>query len=219
MRLGGSRLRRGSVAMLLLVWLAPVPAHADLYAGISLKGGVAGAKYNKPNRALRYDPSGGIAGHLGWTLAGRFLLGGQLELLYTPRGTRVVFSGVPSGNSLQHYYDVAITVRPEVQLDPVRLYLMLGASRNHLTSAHDWSAINAHFDVTHLVRETDVALRAGIGVVLPLPRQSLPPFHRLSVFLEACHDRGMIDFDIVDRGFRNRTSSLLVGLTYGLPSR
>lgn len=219
MRLGGSRSRSGSVAMLILVWLAPAPAHADPYAGFSLKGGVAGAKYNKPNRTLRYGPSGGIAGHLGWSLAGRLFLGGQLELLYTPRGTRVVFSGVPSGNNLHHYIDVAITVRPEVRLDPVRLYLLLGASRNHLTSAHNWSAIDTHHDVTHLVRETDVALRAGIGVVLPLPRQSLPPFNRLSVFLEACHDRGMIDFDIVDLGFRNRSSSLMFGLMFGLPSR
>ncbi len=205
--------------MLLLVWLAPAPAHAGPYAGFSLKGGVAGAKYNKPNRFLRYDPSGGIAGHLGWPLAGRFLLGGQLELLYTPRGTRVAFEGIPAGNSLQHYFDVAITARPEVRLEPVRLYLLLGASWNHLMSAYDWNALNGRFDVTHLVRENDVALRAGIGVVWPLPRRSLAPFDRLSVFLEACHDRGMIDFDIVDLGFRNRSSSFMVGLTFGLTSR
>jgi hypothetical protein len=207
------------IIVILVVLLAPVPAHAGRYAGVSLKGGIAGAKYNKPHRHNRYDTTGGVAGHVGWPLAGRFLLGGQLELLYTPRGTQVTFNGFLNGNSLYRYFDVAITARPEVRLGPGSLYLLLGASRNHLISADDWHVMGTHWVVTHLVRDTDVALRAGIGVVWPLPRQSLPPFHHLSVFLEASHDRGMIDFDIVDMGYRHRSSSFMAGLTFRLPSR
>lgn len=208
------------IIVILAVLLGSAPAHADPYAGVSLKGGITGATFNKPHRHNRYDTTGGAAGHLGWQLTGRFSLAGQLELLYTPRGTQVTFYyPPPTANSLHRYFDVAITARPEVRLGPGSLYLLLGASRNHLINAETWDANYGHSDVTDLVRETDVALRAGIGAVWPLPRQTPSAFHRLSVFLEASHDRGMIDLDIRDLGFRNRTSSVMAGLTFSLTPR
>jgi hypothetical protein len=208
------------ILVVLAVSLGSAPAHADPYAGVSLKGGIAGAKFNRPHRHNRYDTTGGAAGHLGWQLTGRFSLAGQLELLYTPRGTQVTFYyPPPSANSLHRYFDVAITARPEVRLGPGSLYLLLGASRNHLISADVWRATTGHSEVTHLVRETDVALRAGIGAVWPLPRHTPSAFHRLSVFLEASHDRGMIDLDLYGLGVRNRTSSVMAGLTFRLTAR
>jgi hypothetical protein len=203
------------MAMLLLIWLAPAPASADAYAGISIKGGLTGAKYNLRHRFNRYGASGGIAGYLGLPLAGRFSLGGQLEVLYTPRGTQVFFGGVYGGQTRLHYYDVAITARLEARLGQGKLYLLLGGSRNRLVNADDWSALGTHQDITHLFHRTDVALRTGIGIAWPFPRQVLEPFRHGGVFLEANHDRGMTDIDVVGYGIRNRSASLMVGLTFG----
>jgi hypothetical protein len=63
-----------------------------------------------------------------------------------------------------------------------------------------------------------VALLAGAGIALHLPRRGLGPFHLGSVFLEARHDRGLIGTDTVG-GFKNRSSSLLLGLSFVLGAR
>ncbi|HEX7839957.1 MAG TPA: hypothetical protein VF469_20915, partial [Kofleriaceae bacterium] len=59
----------------------------------------------------------------------------------------------------------------------------------------------------------DVALLGGAGVALQLPDHTVGPFHLGAVFLEARHDIGLFDTDAMVGGFRNRTSSLMLGLS------
>jgi hypothetical protein len=68
-------------------------------------------------------------------------------------------------------------------------------------------------DITSDLRRIDVALLAGAGIALHLPLQELGPFQLGTVFLEARHDMGLIDTDPVNGGFKNRTSSLMLGLS------
>src|SRR4051812_31108503 len=75
--------------ILICFCLTPLRARAEPRLELALKGGFDAATFNKDYRFNRYGFSGGLAGNLGWSLSGRLSLAGQLDLLYTPRGTEV----------------------------------------------------------------------------------------------------------------------------------
>jgi hypothetical protein len=63
-----------------------------------------------------------------------------------------------------------------------------------------------------------VALLVGAGIALDLPRTQLGPFQLGTLFLEVRHERGLIDVDTMDFGLKNRTTSILLGLSLVLGS-
>jgi hypothetical protein len=205
-----------SLIIMLSVWLYPLLVSAESETGLALKGGLDAATLNKEYRVNRYGSTGGVAGYLQWPLADRFSLAGQIELLYTPRGAEVIFEGVPQGKIRQHYLDVMVAARPAVRLGPASIYLLLGGGLNVLVSANDENAAGVPRDVTDDLHRIDMTLLAGAGLALHLPRRGLGPFRLGTVFLEARHDRGLIDIDTQDLGFKNRSSSLLLGLSFAL---
>jgi hypothetical protein len=196
-----------------LIGLFPCSLRADPGSGITLKGGVNAATHNKDHRVHRHGLSGGLAGYRRWPPSGGFSLAGQVELLYTPRGTDVIFDGVLHDRIRQHYLDVTLAARPEVRLGSARIYLLLGGGLNLLVHADDENAAGVHRDVTDEQHRIDVALLVGAGVAMQLPHRRVGPFRLGAISLEARHDRGMIDFDTRDLGFRNRSSSLMLGFT------
>lgn len=138
---------------------------------------------------------------------------------YPTPGTRraaTPTAGVLHDRVRQHYLDVTLAARPEVRLGPARIYLLLGGGLNVLVHADDENAAGVHRDVTDELHRIDVALLAGGGVAMDLPRRRLRPFRLGAVFLEARHDRGLIDIDTRNLGFRNRSSSLMLGFTFVL---
>lgn len=199
-----------------LVWLVPLPAGAEPEPGIAFKGGPNAATLAEDNRFSRYGFSGGLAGHLQWLLVDRFSLAGQMELLYTPRGAEVIFDGVYVGRSRERYLDLTLAARPGVRFGRASGYLLLGGGLNLLLSAEAEDITGAKRDITGDLRRIDVALLVGTGIALRLPRRQLGAVRLGAVFLEARHDRGLIDSDAVNGGFKNRTSSLMFGLSFVL---
>jgi hypothetical protein len=206
-------MKRMLVAMIVLL---PLSADAQPEAGVAFKGGINAATLDYQYRVNRYGASGGLAGYLQWLLSDRISMGGQLELLYTPRGAEVIRDGTLQGKIRQHYLDVVVAARPGLQLRPASVYLLLGAGVNFLVDAYDENRWGVPRDITHDVHRIDVALLAGAGVAFHLPHRRLGPVRLDTVFLEARHDRGMIDVSKMDFGFGNRTSSLMLGLSFGL---
>lgn len=183
---------------------------------VAIKAGANAATWDFENRTNKYGFSGGLAGGLQWPI-GRFSLGGQVELLYIPRGADAVSD---SSTWRQHYLDVAIEIRPEVRLGPVGGFLILGGSWGILLKATRYGgASGVTDDITDLLNRNDVALLVGAGVALHLPSGGLGPFRFDTVFLEARHDRGLIDIEPSpeDRA-KNRTTSLMLGLSFALGS-
>jgi len=194
-------------------WLALSSAHAEPALTLALKAGPNAATQLENYRVSRYGLSGGISGDSQWLLTDQFSLGGQIELLYTPRGAEVVFQGEHVGKLREHYLDLTITARPETRLGWARLYLLLGGGLNLLMSANKDDAAGAGQDITSGLHRVDVALLGAAGVALHLPDRELGPFHLGTVFLEARHDIGLLDVDR-NGGFKNRTSSLMLGLSF-----
>jgi hypothetical protein len=211
-----SRLRLAIVLSLL-----PLLAQAQPHFGLAFKGGPNSAINNIDNREHRYGLSGGLAGNLRWQLPRPPLLGGQFELLYTPRGANTVFEGEDLGWLRQHYIDVVFAIRPEARIGPASIYLLLGGSWDLLLSAKRYGkASGITDDVTDLASRHDVALLVGVGVALHLPSRRVGPFRLDTAFVEARHDRGLIDFDdTTDTVVKNRTTSLMLGVSFALDSR
>lgn len=202
----------------MVAWMVPGRVNAEPEAAFAFKAGLDAAKLNKNYRVNRYGLPAGISGYLQWPLFDRFLLAGQMELLYTPRGTEVVIEGVPQGKLRQHYVDVMVAARPEVRFGRVSIYFLLGGGLSLLVSANDENVLGASSDVTDDLSRIDITLLAGAGVALHLPRRRLGPFHLGAVSLEARHDHGLLDVDTSNLGFKNRTSSLMLGLSFALGS-
>jgi hypothetical protein len=200
------------------VLLASFPSEAKPGLGIAFKGGPNAATLAEDDRSNRYSFSGGPAGYLQWSLVDRFSLAGQLELLYTPRGAEVISGGDHVGESRERYFDLMLVVRPEIRLGQASVYLLLGGGLNLLLSAEIEDVTGAKSDITDDLHRIDVAFLGGAGVALRLPRRELGPLRLDTVFLEARHDRGLIDTDAVNGGFKNRTSSLMLGLSFALAS-
>lgn len=202
--------------MPVLVCVAVSSAEAERELGAALKGGVSAATLAEDYRESRYGFSGGVGGHFQRPLPGRFSMGGQLELLYTPRGARAIMEGVYLGRVRQHYLDFTFAARPGARLGPTTMYLLLGGGLNLLLSADKEFSSGTKEDITGGLRRIDVALLAGVGIALPLSRHELGPFQLDAVFLEARHDHGLVDTDTVNGGYQNRTSSLMLGLSFAL---
>jgi len=202
--------------------LAPSVTHAQpSELSISFKGGLNAATQAEDLRVNRYGASGGVSGDLKWLLIDRFSLAGQIELLYTPRGAEVVFQGEHVGKLRAHYFDLTVAVCPEARLGWASVYLLLGGGLNLLVSANKDDAAGTGQDITGDLHRVDVALLGAAGVALHLPPRELGPFRLGTVFLEARHDIGLLDVDAVNGGFKNRTSSLMLGLSFvvgGSPS-
>ena len=204
--------------ILILVLLAPA-AHAQPELNVALKGGLNAATLAEEHRINRYGVAGGLFGHVRWPLLDRLSLGVQTDLLYMPRGTRVFFEGEYLDRFRQHYLDITIAARPEVRLGPATVYLVLGGGLSFLLSASKENASGVKQDTTDGLRKIDVPLLIGGGVALHLPPRELGPFRLGTVFLDARHDRGLIDTDAVVGGFKNRTSSLMFGLAFAVGAR
>jgi len=194
-------------------------AHANPAPGITINGGLDAANLGTENRVNRYGFTGGFAFYLQWPFADRFSIATQLDLLYVPRGANVVDAGMQLGEFRQHYLDVAITARPGMRFGSMSTYLLLGGGPSILYSASKKEGSTPAQDITGLLRRVDVVLRVGAGVAVHLPPRRLGPFHLDTVFLEARYDRGLIDADAVSGGFDNRTTSLMLGLSFALASK
>lgn len=202
--------------IIIIIWLFPFSNHAEPELGVAFKGGPNTATLAENNRFHRYGFSGGLAAYLQRPVFDLISLAGQMELLYTPRGARAIFEGEVLGRSRQHYIDLTIAARPEVRFGPASGYLLLGGGLNLLVSARKENAFGASQDITGDLRRINMALLVGAGVALHLPRRGPDSFRLGTVFLEARHDRGLIDTDAVNGGFKTRTSSLMLGLSFAL---
>jgi hypothetical protein len=202
--------------VIVVILATPFTVSAESELGVALKGGPNTATLSADNRFGRHGFSGGVASHLRWPLAERFSLGGQVELLYVSRGAEAIFNDVLAAKFRQHYLDVTLAARPAVRFGPASLYLLLGGGLNVLVSASREDPSGEKEDITDGLRRIDVALLAGAGVALHLPHRAVGPFHLGTAFLEVRHDHGLIDIDLMDGGFENRASSLMLGLSFVL---
>jgi hypothetical protein len=213
----GNRLQRGLLVLLLEVVALPIRlGDADPDLNIAVKGGFDAATLDHEFRENRYDFSGGIAGYVQRSISERFSLGGQIDFLYTPRGTTVVFEDVKQGEFRHYYIDLVAAVRPGMQLGRTSVYLLLGAGLNLMVSATLIDGTGSPNDITSDLHRIDVALLGGAGVNLHIPRQTLGPFHFDTVFLEARHDIGLLDTFHGTSEFKSRTTSLMLGLSFGV---
>lgn len=202
-----------NVILAIVLCLVSRIGHAQPVLDIALKGGANAATQEHDFRVNRYGFLAGLSGNAQWSLADRFSLGGQLELLYTPRGSETVFEGEHVGKFREHYLDLALVARPEERLGPVSFYLLLGGSLNLLMSATRDDQAGAGQDVTSGLHRVDVALLGGIGAALHFSHHDPGPLHLGAVFVEVRHDIGLLDVDLTG-GFKNRTSSIMLGLSF-----
>jgi len=203
-----------SAAISAILFLCPFSSRAEPGLEISLKGGPNAATLDHDLRVNRYGFSAGVAGDLQWSLSDRVSLAGQLELLYTPRGAKVVLDDVLQGQLREHYLDAMIAARPEAWFGRISLYLLLGGGINFLVHADSENAAGLSQDATDSLRRVDVALLVGAGVAWHFPPRRSQGFRIWAVSLEARHDQGLIDIDKMNGGFKNRTSSLMLGMSF-----
>jgi hypothetical protein len=207
---------RWTIAVLLCA--VPARGRAEPEVELGAKAGPIAATLDHEFRENRYGFSGGLTGLIRHALGARFSFGEQLELLYTQRGAEVVVDGVTQGESRQHYLDVTLTAHPGMQFGAWNAYLLLGGSVNILLSANKNSPTGFTEDITEFLRRYDVALVGGIGVAWHLP-PGPGPFRLGAISLEARHDIGLVDSDKTNDGFKNRSSSLLLGVSFAIGDR
>lgn len=205
--------------IILFISATAARASADGELEVGLKSGLSSATLSHDNREDRLGLTAGLAADLQWSLSEHWSLAGQLELLYTPRGADVVVDGMPFGNIRQHYLDLILLARPARRVGPVNLYVMLGGGVSALAHATSEDSTGMSQDVTSDLRRLDITLLAGAGVALPLPRSALRSLQLSAIFLEVRHDQGMIDIDMANGGFKNRTNSIMLGLSFALTAR
>lgn len=211
---------RNSILIVVAISLVPFQAQAQAGLDVAVKGGPNTATLDRETRDHRYGVSGGLASYLHWRFSSRFTLGGQIETLYTSRGSKIVAEGETAGLVRQHYLDFMLAIRPEARIGPVSIYLLLGGGWNLLLSASNKNAGTGDTrDITEFVSRHDLALLGGAGVAFHLPGQQMGPFQLGTVFLEARHDRGLIDIDDTIMGStKNRSTALMAGLSFALGS-
>lgn len=205
--------------LIILFLMIPSLGSAGPEVGLLFKGGPAAATVAEDNRYNRYGFSGGLGGHLQWPVIDPLSLAGQIELLYTQRGAKAVVGGEYLGRIRAHYLDLTTAVRPMARLGPVSIYLLLGGEVSFLSSANKEVVGSGTTDITGELRRLDVALLGGAGVALHLPGRRLGPFRLGTAFVEARYDYGLIDTDAINGGYKNRTSSLMLGLAFVLTSQ
>ncbi len=202
--------------ILVLVCLSPHGAHAESELGLGLKGGPNAATLAEDHRVNRYGVSAGIAGFLRRPLDERFSLAGQLEVLYTARGAETIFEGEYLGRTRLHYTDIMVAARPAARLGSVSVYLLLGGGVDLLLRADKENASGTRVNATGDFHRVDVSLLAGAGVAMHLPDRMLGPLRLGAVLLEGRHDRGLLDTDAVNGGFKNRSTSIMLGVSFAL---
>jgi hypothetical protein len=201
---------------LIIAYLVPEPANAENETGLLVKAGGNAAILAEDHRYNIYGLTGGIAGYLRHTLGGQFSLGGQIDLLYTPRGAKVMDGSDYLGQSRLNYIDTALSLQPHMQFGAISIYLVIGGELSFLLNADKENASGAHLDITADLRKIDVALLGGAGVAWHLGNSATSTFRIDAVSLEARHDIGLLDTDMVNGGFKNRSSSLMLGLSFVL---
>ena len=206
-------------SLVVAIWLIPAVALAEPErAAVTLRAGASAATLSHDLRVHRYGLSGGLGAYLQWPLIGKVSLGGQLDVLYTPRGADVVVDGESQGKLREHYLDIVAAARPQVRVGVMSLYLLIGGGVNRLLKATDESSLGVSQDVTDNLRRTDLELLFGAGVSFDLSSRPRGLLRSSKFFLEARYDIGLIDIDPMDGGFRNRTATLSLGLSLGLLS-
>jgi len=209
-----------ALIIILLCW--PRLSEAQPELSLSLKAGPNAAVWDKEHHEHNYGFCGGLAGDLRWPFGARFSLGAQMALLYMPRGTESFSpnTGEFLGTYRQHYFDIAVAIRPEARVGSVGVYILLGGSWSILLNANVVDELGRKRDVDAYIRRHDVALLAGLGGALHLPSRRLGPFRLGTVFLEARYDRGLLDFIREDdASAKNRTTSLMLGVSFALGSK
>jgi hypothetical protein len=202
-------------AIILILLLAPRRVHAQSgELNFALKGGINAATLDHANRENRYGFTGGLSANFQLFTTDRRLLGGQIELLYTPRGANAVFDGVMEGRSRSHYIDLVLAGRPEARFGAISVYLLIGGGLDFLMSANKDDAAGPGQDITRDLRRIDISLLVGAGVAWRLSNKEFRLWHPRTVFVEARHDIGLFDTDLVNGGFKSRTSSLMLGLSF-----
>jgi hypothetical protein len=140
-----------------------------------------------------------------------------------PRGTEAFgqLTGEYLGTFRQYYFDIAVAFQPATHMGPANLYLLLGAGWNLLLRAtrESVNTPGRKDDVTDDFNRHDLTLLVGAGASLALPSKKLGPFHLGAVFLEARYDRGLLDFVRGENSGRNRTTSLMLGVSFALGSK
>jgi hypothetical protein len=206
-------------ALLFLLCL-PHSSKAQPEPSLSLKAGPNATVWDKEHHEHNYGFCGGLAGDLQWPFGARFSLGAQMALLYMPRGTEQFSpnTGEFLGTYRQHYFDIAVAIRPEARAGSAGVYLLLGGSWSILLNANVVDELGTRRDVN--LRRHDVALLAGLGGALHLPSHRLGPFRLDTMFLEARYDRGLLDFLRQDDfSAKNRTTSLMLGVSFAIGSK
>lgn len=199
--------------------LGPTSASAESALDLALKGGPNGATLDEASRTNRYGFTGGLAACLPLILTDRFSLAGQVDLLYTTRGARTVRAGEYSGQTRGHYLDLTLALRPGLRGRTASAYLLLGGGLNFLLRANKENDTGEAVDITDDSSRIDVALLAGAGVAFHFSNRERGTFRPSTIFLEARHDRGLIDTDAVNDAFKNRSTSLMLGLSFALMTR
>jgi hypothetical protein len=188
-------------------------ARAEPDLDLAVKGGPNAATQAEELRVNRYGFSGGASGQLRWRTTDRISLGAQLELLYTPRGASIEVQGQQVGKIRDHYIDLALSTRPELHLGSLSVYLLLGGGLNYLLSASRDDSVGSGQDITDGLHRIDLSVLGALGAALHLPGQKVGPLHLGTIFLEARHDIGLLDVGL-SGGFKNRTSSVMLGLSF-----
>src|SRR5262245_37855488 len=126
------------LALIVVLFCLPRLSEAQPELSLSLKAGPNAAIWDREYHEHNYGFSGGLAGDLRWSFGARFLLGAQLALLYMPRGTEQFdpFTGEFLATFRQHYFDIAVAIRPEARVGSVGVYLLLGGSWSILLKAY-----------------------------------------------------------------------------------
>lgn len=203
---------------LILACLTSTPVHAESEnaneIGILVKAGGNAAVLAEDHRYNIYGLSGGVAGYLQHAYGTQFSLGGQFELLYSPRGAKVMDGSDYLGQSRSHYMDAILAARPNMQLGTISLYILLGGGLSLLVSAEKENAMGTKQDITAELHRIDVALLGGAGVAWHVGNGATSTLRLDAVILEARHDIGLLDTDLVNGGFKNRSSSLMLGLSF-----
>lgn len=202
------------ITPLVIAYLVPGLANAENETGLLVKAGGNAAILAEDHRYNIYGPTGGVAGYLRHTLGSQFSLGGQIDLLYTPRGAKVMDGNDYLGQSRLNYIDTALSLQPRMRFGVVSIYLAIGGELSFLVNADKENASGAHLDITADLRKIDVALLGGAGVAWHLGNSATSTFRIDAVSLEARHDIGLLDTDMVNGGFKNRSSSLMLGLAF-----
>jgi hypothetical protein len=137
----------------------------------------------------------------------------QAELLYTPRGAEAVLDGETQGQFREHYADFMLAVRPEVRFGAIGIYFLAGGGLNFLISANKDQGAGTEQDITEGLHRLDVALLGGAGVAFHLPSSNSGSLHLGTVFLEVRHDIGLTNVFVDSDGIKNRTSSVMLGVS------